>query len=96
MSVFLYRVMLDMLSVQANSRLAWSDKIEKAFWKGRDSSRERLDLVELSRKHPDLINASITNFFFYKNEIDKYGPRQNHTSFFHFFDVRTIFHFFPI
>ncbi|XP_046604805.1 protein O-glucosyltransferase 2-like isoform X1 [Neodiprion virginianus] len=82
------RVMLDMLSVQGNTKLPWLAKVEKAFWRGRDSCRERLDLIDIARKHPDLINASITNFFFFKNEIDKYGPRENHTSFFNFFDYK--------
>lgn len=82
------RVMLDMLSVQGNTKSPWAAKIEKAFWRGRDSRRERLDLIDLSRKYPDLLNASITNFFFFKNEMEKYGPRQNHTSFFNFFDYK--------
>ncbi|XP_020710254.2 protein O-glucosyltransferase 2-like isoform X2 [Athalia rosae] len=82
------RVMLDTLSVQGNTKLSWSSKIEKLFWRGRDSCRERLDLIDISRKYPDLINASITNFFFFKSEMDKYGPKQNHTSLFNFFDYK--------
>lgn len=78
-----------MLSVQGNSRKSWAAKAEKAFWRGRDARRERLDLIDIARKNPDLFNASITNFFFFKNEMDKYGPRENHTSFFNFFDVRS-------
>lgn len=80
--------MLDILSVQGNTDTPWEKKIEKVFWRGRDSSRERLDLIDISRKHPDLFNASITNFFFFKNEIDKYGPGQSHVSFFDFFKVK--------
>lgn len=79
--------MLDTLSVQGNAELPWDDKIEQLFWRGRDSSRERLDLIDISRKHPDLFNASITNFFFFRDEIDKYGPPQKHVSLFHFFKV---------
>ncbi|CAL7946832.1 unnamed protein product [Xylocopa violacea] len=82
------RVMLDILSVQGNTDTPWKEKIEKVFWRGRDSCRERLDLIDISRKHPDLFNVSITNFFFFKNEMDKYGPGQNHVSLFHFFKYK--------
>ncbi|XP_067632235.1 protein O-glucosyltransferase 2-like [Eurosta solidaginis] len=78
------RVTLDMLSVQ-KGEYPWEQKENKAFWRGRDSRRERLELVELSRKHPDLINASLTNFFFFRDEEDKYGPKVPHISFLEFF-----------
>jgi len=81
------RVMLDTLSVQGNTGPMWFDKTEQLFWRGRDSRRERLDLIDISKKHPELFNVSITNFFFFRNEIDKYGPVQNHVSFFNFFKV---------
>ena len=79
--------MLDMLSVQGSSKLSWEEKENKIFWRGRDSRRERLDLIDIARKYPDLINASITNFFFFRDEIEKYGPGQTPISFFKFFEV---------
>ncbi|XP_046990753.1 protein O-glucosyltransferase 2-like [Schistocerca americana] len=82
------RVMLDMLSVQGNIDKKWEDKIEKAFWRGRDSRRERLKLIEIARKNPDLFNASLTNFFFFKEEEKEYGPKEKHVSFFKFFDYK--------
>ncbi|KAK1133906.1 hypothetical protein K0M31_011692 [Melipona bicolor] len=82
------RVMLDMLSVQGNTDTLWEEKIEKIFWRGRDSRRERLDLIDISRKYPDLFNVSITNFFFFNDEIDKYGPAQSYVSFFKFFKYK--------
>lgn len=82
------RVMLDMLSVQGSTDTPWKEKIEKVFWRGRDSRRERLDLIDISRKYPDLFNVSITNFFFFKDEKDKYGPGQSHVSFFNFFKYK--------
>jgi len=82
------RVTLDMLSVQSNPDVLWEDKMSKAFWRGRDSRRERLNLVKLSRDHPDLINASLTNFFFFRNEEKLYGPKAEHVSFFKFFDYK--------
>ncbi|XP_055919879.1 protein O-glucosyltransferase 2-like [Eupeodes corollae] len=81
------RVSLDMLSVQRGS-YPWESKEEKAFWRGRDSRRERLDLLDLARKHPDLINASITNFFFFRDEEEKYGPTVAHISFMDFFKYK--------
>ncbi|XP_034140437.1 protein O-glucosyltransferase 2 isoform X5 [Drosophila guanche] len=78
------RVMLDMLSVQQTD-IPWDNKEEKGFFRGRDSRRERLNLIELARKFPDMINASITNFFFFRNEEQKYGPRVPHISFMEFF-----------
>jgi len=82
------RVTLDMLSVQSNPDVPWEEKTEKAFWRGRDSRRERLNLVKLSRNHPDLINASLTNFFFFRQEEEVYGPKAEHVSFFKFFDYK--------
>lgn len=81
------RVMLDTLSVQGNIGLSWENKTEQLFWRGRDSRRERLDLIDISRKYSELFNVSITNFFFFRDEMDKYGPAQNHVSFFNFFKV---------
>lgn len=81
------RVILDMLSVQKVNKL-WNQKIEKGFWRGRDSRRERLNLVGLSRKFPEILNASLTNFFFFREDESKFGPKEPHISFFNFFDVR--------
>lgn len=76
-----------MLSVQGNIDKLWENKIPQIFWRGRDSNRRRLELVEISRKYPDLFNVSLTNFFFYRSEEEKYGPKTEHVSFFKFFDV---------
>lgn len=82
------RVQLDMLSVQGNTGPKWEDKIDKAFWRGRDSRQERLDLIDIARKNPDLINASLTNFFFFRDKEDEYGPKVPHISFFEFFNYK--------
>lgn len=80
------RVTLDMLSVQ-KKRLSWDEKEDKAFWRGRDARRERLQLVDIARNHPELINASLTNFFFFREEEQKYG-KAPYISFFKFFDYK--------
>ncbi|KAI8128802.1 U3 small nucleolar RNA-associated protein 18 like protein [Lucilia cuprina] len=87
------RVTLDMLSVQ-RSKYLWGDKIDKLFWRGRDSRRERLDLIDLARQRPDLIDAAITNFFFFRDEEQKYGPRVDHISFMEFF--KPYQHYIPV
>lgn len=82
------RVSLDMLSVQGNNHKPWHEKASQVFWRGRDSNRDRLTLIDISRQHPDLFNASLTNFFFFKSEEAQYGPKQKHVSFFEFFDYK--------
>ncbi|XP_041454294.1 protein O-glucosyltransferase 2-like [Lytechinus variegatus] len=82
------RVSLDMLSVQANTGPKWENKTEKAFWRGRDSRRERLNLVKLSRRRPELLDAALTNFFFFRNEEAEFGPKVKHVSFYDFFNFK--------
>lgn len=79
------RVSLDILSVQATESPKWPDKIKKALWRGRDSREERLNLVVMARKKPELYDAALTNFFFFKYDEKKYGPKAKHISFFDFF-----------
>lgn len=81
------RVSLDMLSVQ-RTKVPWNQKIPKAFWRGRDSRRERLDLIDIARQRPDLFNVSMTNFFFFRDQAERYGPTEKHISFHDFFDYR--------
>ena len=80
------RVSLDLLSVQANTGPKWANKSSVAFFRGRDSRKERLELVRLSHRHPDLVDARLTNMFFFKHEEDL-GELQKHISFFDFFQV---------
>lgn len=82
------RVSLDMMSVQANTGPPWPQKNSTAFWRGRDSRQERLELVKLSRAHPKLIDAAFTNFFFFKHDESLYGPLVKHVSFFDFFKYK--------
>ncbi|XP_062610199.1 protein O-glucosyltransferase 2-like, partial [Saccostrea cucullata] len=81
------RVTLDTLSVQS-TKVAWENKTEKAFWRGRDSRQERLDLVVMSRKEPQLIDAALTHMFFFKKEPEKYGELVKSTPFFDFFNYK--------
>lgn len=79
------RVSLDILSVQANTGPKWGQKIEKGFFRGRDSRQERLDLAALSVRNPDIVDAAITNYFFFKQDEKKYGKKVKHIGFFEFF-----------
>lgn len=79
--------------MRSNTGPIWEEKIEKGFWRGRDSRQERLDLVLISKQRPDLIDAALTNMFFFTDEgnLEKYGPLVNRSSFFEFFKVFGIF-----
>uniref|UniRef100_A0A8C4NH19 Protein O-glucosyltransferase 2 n=1 Tax=Eptatretus burgeri TaxID=7764 RepID=A0A8C4NH19_EPTBU len=79
-------VSLDLMYIQANTGPVWQNKTNLAFWRGRDSRQERLDLVQMSRKHPHIIDAAITNFFFFKHDEALYGPTVTPISFFDFFN----------
>ena len=85
--LFVFRVTLDLLSVQAKNEIPWKKKKSQAFWRGRDARRERLQLIDIARENKHLFNASLTNFFFFRDEEEKYGPKEKHVSFFDFFDV---------
>ncbi|KAM6984990.1 protein O-glucosyltransferase 2 [Aplochiton taeniatus] len=82
------RVSLDMMSVQGNTGPPWGKKNATAFWRGRDSRKERLELVKLARAHPDVVDAAFTNFFFFKHDESLYGPLVKHVSFFDFFKYK--------
>jgi len=82
------RVSLDIMTVQSSTETPWEEKIPKLFWRGRDSRTERLDLIKLGREHPDLFNVSLTNFFFFRDKENIYGPKAQHVSFFKFFDYK--------
>ncbi|XP_012943498.1 protein O-glucosyltransferase 2 [Aplysia californica] len=79
------RVSLDMFSVQANTGPKWTNKTSKAFWRGRDSRRERLKLVQMSKSYPAELDAKLTNMFFFPKDEEKYGAISKHVSFFDFF-----------
>ncbi|CAG5099287.1 Oidioi.mRNA.OKI2018_I69.XSR.g16412.t1.cds [Oikopleura dioica] len=78
----MHRLSKDQFSVQSTGRQTqWTEKIEKGFFRGRDSRQERLDLAEMSQKNPELIDAAITRYFFFKEDESKYGPRSEHVPF---------------
>lgn len=79
------RVTLDIFSVQANTGPRWENKTSLAFWRGRDSRQERLDLAELSQKRPDIVDAALTFMFFFPKDEAKHGPTVKPVSFFDFF-----------
>ena len=81
------RQSLDVLASLAKNNVPWQDKTEKIFWRGRDSNKERLKLVKMSKENPEFINASLTAFFFFREEEAKLG-RAPHVPFFDFFDYK--------
>ncbi|XP_072120419.1 protein O-glucosyltransferase 3 [Mobula birostris] len=77
----------DLLSIQGQTGPSWSNKTQQAFWRGRDSSEERLKLVRISRKNRDLLDAGITAYFFFREEEKALGKAQL-ISFFDFFKYK--------
>ncbi|XP_072899756.1 protein O-glucosyltransferase 3 isoform X1 [Hemitrygon akajei] len=77
----------DLLSIQGQTGPSWSNKTQQAFWRGRDSSEERLKLVRISSKNRDLLDAGITAYFFFREEEKALGKAQL-ISFFDFFKYK--------
>ncbi|XP_057624750.1 protein O-glucosyltransferase 3 [Chionomys nivalis] len=77
----------DLLSVQGNTGPSWINKTEKAFFRGRDSREERLQLVQLSRENPQLLDAGITGYFFFQEKEKELGKAKL-MGFFDFFKYK--------
>ena len=79
--------MKDMQSMQSlPAEWRWKKKSNRAFWRGRDSRGERLDLVRLARKHKDLLDAELTEYFFFTDQEKDLG-KADYLDFFQFFKV---------
>ncbi|KAM8860637.1 protein O-glucosyltransferase 3 isoform 3-T3 [Synchiropus picturatus] len=63
----------DLLSVQGHTGPQWENKTGRAFFRGRDSREERLRLATLSQSHPDLLDAGITGWFFFRDREKEVG-----------------------
>ncbi|XP_029908675.1 protein O-glucosyltransferase 3 [Myripristis murdjan] len=77
----------DLLSVQGNTGPPWANKTEQAFFRGRDSREERLHLVSLSKKNPELLDAGITGWFFFRDREKDVG-KASLVGFFDFFKYK--------
>ncbi|XP_068459315.1 protein O-glucosyltransferase 3 [Clinocottus analis] len=77
----------DLLSVQGNTGPPWMNKTDKAFFRGRDSREERLHLVSLSKKSPELLDAGITGWFFFRDR-EKHVGKEPLVGFFDFFKYK--------
>lgn len=84
------RVSVDILGVLGQQRTAFETKTPKVFFRGRDSNRIRLLLILYSKRTPELVDAAITNFFFFREpaDLERYGPTVQHTSIYDFFDYK--------
>ena len=80
--------MLDLLSVQGKSDVAWSDRAERAFFRGRDSNQLRLNLMKIAADNPELFDAGITNYFFFPEAKKQIGTTKQ-ISQFEFFKVNS-------
>ncbi|KAM9768624.1 protein O-glucosyltransferase 3 isoform 1-T1 [Dama dama] len=77
----------DLLSIQGNTGPSWINKTEKAFFRGRDSREERLQLVQLSKENPQLLDAGITGYFFFQEKEKELGKAKL-IGFFDFFKYK--------
>ncbi|XP_061678004.1 protein O-glucosyltransferase 3 isoform X1 [Syngnathoides biaculeatus] len=77
----------DLLSIQGNTGPSWANKTDRAFFRGRDSREERLQLVSLSKKHPELLDAGITGWFFFRDR-EKHVGKVPLVGFFDFFQYK--------
>nr|XP_055160692.1 protein O-glucosyltransferase 3 isoform X7 [Nyctereutes procyonoides] len=77
----------DLLSIQGNTGPSWINKTEKAFFRGRDSREERLQLVQLSKENPELLDAGITGYFFFQEKEKELGKAKL-IGFFDFFKYK--------
>lgn len=64
----------------------WDNKTEQALFRGRDSREERLYLVKLSKENPELLDAGITGYFFFREKEKELG-KVPLMGFFDFFKV---------
>ena len=81
------RQSVDVLASLSRNDVPWEERIEKLFWRGRDSNKQRLKLVRMAREYPEYINASITAFFFFRDEATELG-KTPHVPFFEFFNYK--------
>ncbi|XP_014733091.1 PREDICTED: KDEL motif-containing protein 2-like isoform X5 [Sturnus vulgaris] len=77
----------DLLSIQGNTGPFWGNKTERALFRGRDSREERLHLVRLSKENPELLDAGITGYFFFREKEKELGKAQL-MGFFDFFKYK--------
>nr|XP_008522807.1 PREDICTED: KDEL motif-containing protein 2 [Equus przewalskii] len=77
----------DLLSIQGNTGPSWINKTEKAFFRGRDSREERLQLVQLAKENPQLLDAGITGYFFFQEKEKELGKAKL-IGFFDFFKYK--------
>ncbi|CBY24081.1 unnamed protein product [Oikopleura dioica] len=63
--------------------VSWNEKIERGYFRGRDSNPSRLKLCELSMAHPEDIDARLTWNLHNKKGQDpkKYGEQVKHVSY---------------
>ncbi|KAI2798408.1 Protein O-glucosyltransferase 2 [Blomia tropicalis] len=74
------RISVDIFSTFGRQPFPFESKLNRLFWRGRDSNRARLKLIDISRNDPTLYNVSITNFFFFRDEMDQYMNQDENPS----------------
>ncbi|EJW86154.1 KDEL domain-containing protein-containing protein 2 [Wuchereria bancrofti] len=81
-------VILDIHSVRGEKHYRWEQKKDKAVFRGRDSSKLRLHIAQLSKLHPNLLDAGITRYFFFNES--QHMPTVETIPFPNFFEYKFI------
>uniref|UniRef100_A0A915BQ13 Glycosyl transferase CAP10 domain-containing protein n=1 Tax=Parascaris univalens TaxID=6257 RepID=A0A915BQ13_PARUN len=84
----MHTISLDMHTARGGVHRPWRKKKDTAVFRGRDSSKLRLEVAMLSKKHPDLIEAGITRYFFFNESL--YTPQVKQMPFPEFFQHRYV------
>ncbi|KAL4220213.1 Protein O-glucosyltransferase 2 [Mactra antiquata] len=78
----------NIFNVVGNSVTPWENKTEVGYFRGQDSSQGRLDLVMLSKKYPEYIDAKFYLLLKVEHDVEKYGEIVEHVQFFNFFKYK--------
>ncbi|VDM25670.1 unnamed protein product [Toxocara canis] len=84
----MHTVSLDIHTAKGKVHWPWHKKKDTAVFKGRDSSKLRLEIAMLAQKRPDLIEAGITRYFFFNESL--YTPQVKQMPFSDFFKHRYV------
>ncbi|VDK41843.1 unnamed protein product [Anisakis simplex] len=84
----MYTTTLDIHTAKGETHWPWHQKKQTAVFRGRDSSKLRLEIAMLSQKRPDLIDAGITRYFFFNES--HYTPHVKQKPFSEFFQHRYV------
>ncbi|VDK43956.1 unnamed protein product [Gongylonema pulchrum] len=79
---------IDIHTAKGEKHYRWPEKKDTAIFRGRDSNKIRLEVANLSRFYPDVLDAGITRYFF--SNQSQHTPTVKVISFPDFFEHKFI------